>query len=126
LNKTSEDLKAWLNSHGFGHIADGIIWDRKAAQKDRARLRAKWEDATNLLISYMDDYKSTDKVLGRALIKAVFTVENGSWPKYVAFLRDRCGISASDERLNAIRQKVILLLSKLEGNEDFIKRISRN
>ena len=97
---------------------------RKVSQKERSRLRIKWEDATSLVTSFVDDLKFSDNVLGRALIKAVFSVENGSWRKYVAFLHEEYGIRPSDGRLSAVREKLVSILSKIEGYENIIKRIS--
>jgi len=52
-----EELRAWLNSHGFGHLSKGIRWPKKRKQNENCRLEISWQEATNMIPSIFEDFK---------------------------------------------------------------------
>ncbi len=119
----SDRLNSWLNSHGFGHLVEGIIWPKNASQTKKACLKVSWTDATNLIPSIIEEAKSDVFVLWEGLLQAVREIKDCTWGMYLDFIKDKYSIVLPDSKLETVR-KFFVHVCNAAGNEHLAKRLS--
>lgn len=119
----SEKLSSWLNSHGFGHLIQGIIGRKDGGNEGNAKLRISWQDAENLMPSMIAEMGNDDTILLSMFIKAMGKVKDGSWGRYVRYVKEKYAISVSNEVIENMRKVLIEIASELDGPDQFVKRL---
>jgi len=119
----AESLTSWLNSRGFAHIAKEVIWPRKGSQKQKARLKISWANATNLIPSIIEEAKTDPFVLWEGLMNAIRNKRDCTWRGYLAFIRDRYGIILTDDQSKKTRRLFVAVCEEA-GDHHLAKRLS--
>jgi hypothetical protein len=119
----TEKLSPWLNSHGFSHLVTGVIPARNRGQGKNARLRISWQELENLMPSIIAELGNDVSVLLAMVFEAIGKVKNGTWGQYLDYVKRKYLVVVSDELTEKVRKFLIELASRLEGNDQFVKRL---
>jgi hypothetical protein len=123
FNMDSDELNSWLNSHGFGHLVQGIIWPRKTNRAKRSRLKISWQEGSNLIPSLIEEAKSDLNVIFKMFFEAFYEIKDGSWSTYLHYVREKYALNLPDEGLMAIRSIFTRFFTE-NGNESLAKRLN--
>jgi len=118
-----EELRSWLNSHGFGHLSQGIIGQKETGNKGRVKLKVSWQDAENLMPSIVSELENDGTILLAMFFEAIGRVKNGTWRQYVDYVKGKYSMFVSDQAIEKIRNVLIEIASGLEGQDQFLKRL---
>jgi hypothetical protein len=118
-----DKFRSWLRSHGFEHLIHGIIGSKDGRNDKKAKLRISWQDAENLMPSAVAELENDGTILLSIFFEAMGKVKNGTWGRYVDYVKDKYSALVSDEAIEKVRKALIQIASGLEGQDQFVERL---